>query len=335
MELQMINQVSKAYGISARMLRYYEKIGLIESLRKEGNSYRAYDANALQRLQQIIILRKLCIPMKQISVIINQPDIAEVVEIFKQNISTLDNEINAFTLIKDILTRLADELQKRANVHLNADLFSDSSVISIVHSLPFSTNHIKETVSMEDLTRANDQLTNLADVRVIYLPPMTVAASHATGENCEGKASDALNQFVSESRLLDIKPDTRHFGFDCSDGQTGIGQPSHGYEMWVSIPDDMEVPAPLVKRIFHGGLYAAHMIKMGDFDHWMALRKWVHESEQYRSDWGSVRWAPYDEGMEHCLEEQLNYWGNFQKNETNGCNIQLDLLFPIKEDDIS
>ena len=34
MELYTINQVSKLYGISTRMLYYYEKIGLISSLRK-------------------------------------------------------------------------------------------------------------------------------------------------------------------------------------------------------------------------------------------------------------------------------------------------------------
>ena len=33
MELQTISQVSKAYDISSRMLRYYEQIGLIQSIR--------------------------------------------------------------------------------------------------------------------------------------------------------------------------------------------------------------------------------------------------------------------------------------------------------------
>ncbi|OGO91310.1 MAG: hypothetical protein A2Y17_05020 [Clostridiales bacterium GWF2_38_85] len=47
MELQTINQVSKEYGVSARMLRYYEKIGLIQSLRKEDYAYRVYDDIAL------------------------------------------------------------------------------------------------------------------------------------------------------------------------------------------------------------------------------------------------------------------------------------------------
>ena len=66
MELKTIGQVSKAYDISPRMLRYYEQVGLIKSIRNEENSYRNYDEDMLTRIQQIIILRKLQIPVKQI-----------------------------------------------------------------------------------------------------------------------------------------------------------------------------------------------------------------------------------------------------------------------------
>ena len=189
---------------------------------------------------------------------------------------------------------------------------------------------------MADFKKAEEQVNKLSDVRIIYIPPMVVAASHATGENCEGKASDALNKFVIESGLLKIKPDTRHFGVDCSGsnpppGLSGVNEASYGYEMWVSIPDDMDVPAPLIKRIFHGGLYAAHMIKMGGWDDWRLLKTWVMENGKYVHDWGAARWTPFDEGMEHCLEEQLNFIGNIQNPNYDDSAIQFDLLFPIKE----
>lgn len=51
--------------------------------------------------------------------------------------------------------------------------------------------------------------------------------------------------------------------------------------MWVTIPDDMEVPANLVKKRFEGGLYAAHMIPMGNFNEWEWLLNWVNENEKY------------------------------------------------------
>ena len=59
MEPMTISQVSKILGISTRMLRYYEKAGLIESRRKEGYAYRIYDENTVCRLRRILLLRKL------------------------------------------------------------------------------------------------------------------------------------------------------------------------------------------------------------------------------------------------------------------------------------
>ena len=70
MELKTIRQVSLDYGISRQMLCYYEEIGLLKSSRKDDYAYRVYDEDAVKRLQQIIILRKLQIPMKQIAVLI-------------------------------------------------------------------------------------------------------------------------------------------------------------------------------------------------------------------------------------------------------------------------
>ena len=40
---QTIGTVSKNLGISSRMLRYYEQIGLIESKRVENYAYRVYE----------------------------------------------------------------------------------------------------------------------------------------------------------------------------------------------------------------------------------------------------------------------------------------------------
>ena len=154
MELIPINQVSKTYGISTRMLYYYEQIGLISSLRKADYAYRVYDEIALQRLQQIIILRKLRIPMKHIDAILNNSQTVETVDIFIQNIRELDGEIKTLLTIRDILTRLVDELKQSNNIRTSFDLLTDSSVLSIVETLSLSKNLIKEMVTMEDTLKA-------------------------------------------------------------------------------------------------------------------------------------------------------------------------------------
>lgn len=168
--------------------------------------------------------------------------------------------------------RFVDELQEKADVYLKLELLNDKTMLAIVSTLSFSENKIKEKVSMEEVNKANENLNKLADkdVRIVYLPPMTVAAAYATGEGCEGKAGDMITQFIKESGLLKIKPDARSFGFDCSKGAAVIGEPSHVYEMWVSIPDDIEIPAPLVKRTFDSGL---RISSKGKADY-LLQRKW-------------------------------------------------------------
>ena len=66
MELIRINQVVEAFGVSSRTLRYYEEKGLLWSHFPENRAQRHYDDVALERLKQIIVLRKFQIPIKDI-----------------------------------------------------------------------------------------------------------------------------------------------------------------------------------------------------------------------------------------------------------------------------
>jgi len=328
MELQTIGTISRSFNISTRTLRYYEQIGLIQPTKKDDSAYRMYDGDTVVRLQQIIVLRKLRIPLKQIAEILKSGDTAVAMNAFLQNLAEIEDEITALSTIKSVIQAFLDRLSLR---HSKLSILDDDSLLELVDSLTASKINFKEDKTMEDLNKASEKLGRLTDVRIVYLPPMTVAAASATGENSEGRAADLINRFVLDRNLLKIKPDIRHLGFDCSAGKTGVGVPSHKYQMWVSIPDDMEVPEPLVKRHFVGGLFAAHMIKMGDFDHWILLRDWVMNNEKYEHDWHTVRCAPYENDMDRCFEEQLNYLGNLQNPNFQNRDMQLDLLFPIKE----
>ena len=61
-----IREVTARYNISARTLRYYEDAGLIQSARSSDYAYRLYDQEAIHRLEQILILRRLNISIKDI-----------------------------------------------------------------------------------------------------------------------------------------------------------------------------------------------------------------------------------------------------------------------------
>ncbi len=66
MKAMTIGEVAAAYQVSARMLRYYEKMGLLTSTRREGYAYCIYELEAVQRVRQILLLRRLQLPLKQI-----------------------------------------------------------------------------------------------------------------------------------------------------------------------------------------------------------------------------------------------------------------------------
>ena len=326
MELVTIRQVSQNYGISRQMLCYYEKIGLVKSTRKEDYAYRVYDEAALTRLRQIIVLRKLRVPVKQIRKIFDNSSAANVIEIFERNIRELDEDITALSTVKSILNRLVEELHEKANIQLQLNLLGDSSVFAVVDSISLSKNTLREEINMSDLNNANDSLSKLkdGDVRIIYLPPMTVAASYASGDYEWGvgpEATSKIEKFVWDNELLKIKPDARGMGFAYYNGslKIDVNTAATAYEAWVSIPNDLEVNAPLTKKTFDGGLYAAHVLRDWNFQRdWSLLLEWAAASEKYE----------YDDGRP-CFEEALNYY-NLMNNGAKMEDTQLDLLLPMK-----
>ncbi|MHC1694335.1 MAG: effector binding domain-containing protein [Eubacteriales bacterium] len=327
MELRTISEVSKHYGISTRTLRYYEQIGLIKPIKKEDFAYRTYDEDTVVRLKQIIILRKLRIPLKDIARILPSDNIALAIEVFRQSLSEIGDEITALTVIRGVLRSFLERLNVKS---AGLRLLDDESLLEIVDSLTVSKINFKEDRTMDELNKANEKLSKLTDkdVRIVYLPPATVASSHYIGDEPEYHAAVAMDNFVRQSGLTDIKPDIRQYGFNHPNPGCIEGSDTHGYEFWVTIPDDMEVPAPLIKKYFTGGLYAAHMIPMGAFEEWGWLWDWAHNNEKYDAD------IINDNGqcMNGLLEEHLNYKNNVGKLlDSRYDNIQLDLLIPIKE----
>ena len=322
MELITISQVSKEYGISTRTLRYYEKIGLIKSSKKEDYAYRTYDEEEVKRLNKIIILRKLRIPLKQIALILDDSDLSNMLEIFKENISEFNNEIDAMTSIRDVLNIFIDKLSiENENSYNKSDLIEDKEIVTIVESLSLSKSNLKENRSMEKIENSEKVLGKINDVRIIYLPPMTVASSRFIGENPEETAQERIDRFVLESGLIKVKPDLRVLGFD--NPSPGENEKHYGYEFWVTIPEEMNVQEPLEKKTFSGGLYAAHCINMGNFNEWKDFYEWIKNNSEYEID------EREPSGMSGCLEEHLNAF-SYYSDECRNQFTQIDLLMPIK-----
>lgn len=322
MDMLTISEVSKQNQISTRMLRYYEKAGLIKSARVPGYSYRVYDEAAVRRLRQIMVLRKLRIPVKQIAVILQDETQRRTLDILQENLAQLEEEILAMATLRSVLKALVSRLENNIRERVNLEILEDGELMEMIHMLKPPKTTLKEEHSMSELMKAGEVLEAKMDIRIVYLPPATVASYCCVRENPEDEAGAQIYAFIRENNLPVQKPDFRLYGFN--NPSPGPGQTVYGYEFWATIPEDMEVKAPFVKRRFAGGLYAAHCIKMGDFHEWATFTEAMMKAEEYEPDWREP------EGMGGCLEEELNIYNNIQDPVHQGAD-QLDLLIPIRK----
>ncbi|MDR1687814.1 MAG: MerR family transcriptional regulator [Clostridiales bacterium] len=116
-----IKDLTGRYEISARTLRYYEDMGLIASTRQNGYAYRFYDESAVKRLEQILILRRLNISIKDIRRVFESPGSGAVLEVLDKKINDIDDEVALLHELKEVILSFIRQIQ-------NADFSSESDV---------------------------------------------------------------------------------------------------------------------------------------------------------------------------------------------------------------
>ncbi len=68
-----IQQIARLAGTTSRTLRHYGELGLLPPSRTGHNGYRYYDEASLVRLQRILLLRDLGLPLPQIAEVLARP----------------------------------------------------------------------------------------------------------------------------------------------------------------------------------------------------------------------------------------------------------------------
>lgn len=98
-----VKHLARLAGVSVRTLHLYDKIGLLKPSLRTGAGYRRYGQDELLRLQQILFYRELDFPLKQIQLILDDPqfDLLEALEghkvaltVQRDRLNTLMNTIN-------------------------------------------------------------------------------------------------------------------------------------------------------------------------------------------------------------------------------------------------
>lgn len=107
-----IGQASRASGVSAKMIRYYEGTGLIDAARRSDSGYRQYSDDDVQTLRFIRRSRDLGFSLDRIRTLIGlwqdrSRKSADVKRLAGQYIAELDEDIRKLQSIRDQLAHLA------------------------------------------------------------------------------------------------------------------------------------------------------------------------------------------------------------------------------------
>lgn len=108
-----IGQAADASGVSAKMIRYYESIGLSTEANRTDAGYRQYTENQVQTLRFIKRSRDLGFSVERIKTLLGlwqdrSRKSADVKKLARQYIAELDQDIEKLQSIRDQLQHMAD-----------------------------------------------------------------------------------------------------------------------------------------------------------------------------------------------------------------------------------
>lgn len=108
-----IGRAASASGVSAKMVRYYEGIGLIPAARRTGAGYRAYDEAAVATLRFVRRARDLGLSLERIRLLVGlwqdqHRASAEVKRIATEHVAELRTRIAELTGMCEALEALAE-----------------------------------------------------------------------------------------------------------------------------------------------------------------------------------------------------------------------------------
>ncbi len=177
--LVKIREISVKYDVSARTLRYYEDMGLIESIRSDDYAYRLYDEAAVKRLEQILILRRLNISIKDIKRIFSTAGSEVVLDVLGKKVDHIDEEVSLLQELKGIVLEFIAQI-KRLDFEKETDvklLYEKAKDIEMqISNTDYNGNSSIAERFIEVTEKLNDKV---PDIMIVRIPKFRAVTSGA------------------------------------------------------------------------------------------------------------------------------------------------------------
>ena len=281
--LTKIKDMSSKYDITARTLRYYEDMGLITSSRSNDYAYRMYDENAVKRLEQILILRKLNISIKDIQRIFSAAGSDIVLEVLEKKVRNIDDEVALLHELKEIVLDFIREIEQ-VNFADNSGIKQLYDKAKEIETQLISVDYIgkpsNSTVNrLIEITEKLDR--KIPDVMIVRIPKFRALTTGCQTWDYMFEDGGGMNQLWKHSRLF------KDVIFDCADFLIRRGDKAE----WIcGIKDaaaNIDV-SPLEIIEFEGGFYAMAVSIDGDDES-------IHKVEEKIVRWIETTNFEYDE----------------------------------------
>ena len=188
MNEKTVGMLAKFTGVSVHTIKYYEKIGLLSSTRREHSNYRSYDIRACTDIYECMKYKNLGFALKEVGNLIKEADSEAIDNLLKKRLEEIDASLSELQELKkrvtDYLAETEEIEKKQGNWYIeempdfwirfqtnnleygkNAQLESDG--INFMDYAPESKSVLK--ISRESLNGTENQFSWGQAVRAEYI----------------------------------------------------------------------------------------------------------------------------------------------------------------------
>lgn len=304
-----IKEISDKYDITARTLRYYEDMGLIRSIRSDEYAYRLYDEVNVKKLEQILILRKLNISIRDIQRIFNAPGSEVVLEVLGKKVQNIDDEIALLYELKNVLLEFIHQIEK-IDFCNNEDVKSLYDKAREIETHLTNVDYIGKPSNVGRLIESAEKLERQPDILLVEMEPCRMVTSGPLANEEEMNRFDAMWMRLA-SRISD-KINPRVFMYY---------DPKINQSIWLFMLEDWmteEDTEGYEIITFSGGLFSSALADSWEYNEYERVSKgvksWLSNNEHLELDESPDRYVlyhyagPHSEKMKELSLGKVRYF---------------------------